>query len=200
MLTVAPSICALAEEDVLRAHLYAMLEHLLALSPDSRTLAMLASLQGDDRTPLGHALTGLREAAAAVSPGAAAAEYQVLFVGLTEGELRPYASWYLTGFLYGRPLGALRSTMQRLGIARANGITEPEDHIASVCAMMSGMILGHFGTPADLSVQRAFFSAHLQPWAGQFFLDLAGAEAAPFYQTVGQLGFAFLRIEEEAMV
>ena len=39
----------------------------------------------------------------------------IYFVGLGGGLLLPYASHYLTGALYGRPLAQLRETLRCLG-------------------------------------------------------------------------------------
>jgi TorA maturation chaperone TorD len=41
-----------------------------------------------------------------------------------------------------------------------------------------------------------FFDTHLGSWMEQFFADLARAESAEFYATVGRLGEAFLRVEK----
>ena len=51
-----------------------------------------------------------------------------LFIGVGRGELLPYASYYLTGFLHERPLARLREDLAALGIERAEGVAEPEDH------------------------------------------------------------------------
>jgi TorA maturation chaperone TorD len=63
-------------------------------------------------TPLGrpHALLG--KSACRSSEHSAAREYFDLFVGFGQGRL-PYASHYLTGELYGRPLASLRETLWR---------------------------------------------------------------------------------------
>jgi TorA maturation chaperone TorD len=126
------------------------------------------------------------------------AEFNTLFVGLTRGELLPYASYYMTGFLHEKPLALLRSSMQRMQIERAPNVYEPEDNIASLCEMMAGLIMGRFGAPADLTTQKDFFSAHIAPWAEHFFTDLEGAKASVFYAPVGTIGRAFMDIEREA--
>src|SRR5947209_17297688 len=81
-----------------------------------------------------------------------------LFVGLGRGELLPYASYYLTGFLNERPLSRLRSDLAILGIARAENNSEPEDHAAILCEIMSGFAGGRFAASAE--EQRAFFERH----------------------------------------
>jgi TorA maturation chaperone TorD len=187
----------LAEEDVLRARFYGLLASVLASPPSKAVLAALRQIDGDD-TDLGRALRALAQVARSVSVEDIADEFATLFVGLTEGELRPYASYYLTGFLYEKPLADLRRDMARLGVRRATGVHEPEDHIASLCEIMQGLILGTFGEAADLDQQKAFFDFRLRPWAARFFADLQQARAAAFYRPIGQVGGVFMEVEREA--
>ena len=184
-------------EERLRAHQYQLLARFLAAPPDAALLRLAAAFTGDD-TEFGQALGTLARLAARFTPVAAAEEYHDLFIGVPRGELLPYASYYLTGFLYERPLAKLRVDMARLGIARAAEVKEPEDHIAALCDMMAGLITGAFGRPLDLLGQRAFFDAHLAPWAERFFQDLEGARAAMLYAPIGTLGRLFLGIEQAA--
>src|SRR3954471_8112908 len=157
------------ESDVLRARCYALLGQLLARPPSRPVLDRVAGLAGDD-TPMGRALTDLG-AAAGLSEEAAEREYNTLFIGVTRGDLVPFASYYLAGFLHDRPLARRRADMAALGIAPAPGVAEPEDHIAALCEMMAGLITGAFGAPAGLDGQRRFFDRHVAPWAGRFFTD-----------------------------
>ncbi|MEZ5906236.1 MAG: molecular chaperone TorD family protein [Geminicoccaceae bacterium] len=76
----------------------------------------------------------------------------------------PYASYYRTGFLHEKPLAALRGDMAELGIARAPGLAEPEDHIASLAESMAGLIAGDFA--ADAAAQQRFFERHIAPGRG----------------------------------
>jgi TorA maturation chaperone TorD len=184
-------------EEQLRAHHYQLLARYLAAPPDDGLLRLSAGFQGDD-TPLGQALAGLAREAAGCTPKAAEAEYFELFIGVGRGELVPYGSYYLTGFLNEKPLAKLRLDMSRLGIARAEQVKEPEDHIAAICEMMAGLITGAFGAPLDLRAQRAFFDAHLAPWGERFFADLESARAARLYRPIGTLGRRFLEIETTA--
>jgi TorA maturation chaperone TorD len=186
-----------AAEDVLRARCYGLLAQLLRVPPTADFLDALGACQPDG-TAIGGALAELGRTAMAIPSEAATDEYNELFIGLTRGELVPYASYYLTGFLYEKPLARLRGDMNRLGIARADASTEPEDHIASLCEMMAGLIVGAFGAPADLKTQRDFFDAHLAPWVGRLFEDLEAAQAARLYKRVGTLGRMFMEIESEA--
>jgi TorA maturation chaperone TorD len=182
------------EIDCARAQEYALLSILLSRSPDAQLIGRLTSLLGD-ASPLGAAHTALGEAASRANEQSAAREYFDLFAGLGKGTLLPYASHYLTGSLYGRPLGRLRETLQQLGIERVAGNSEPEDHAAILCEIMAGLIGGDIAGPAG--ADREFFEKHLAPWIGRFFVDLENAASADFYAHVGLLGRTFVDIETE---
>jgi len=185
------------DEELFRARIYGLLARLLAAPPDMPLLASLAGLTTDN-SELGHAFARLAEAAGAATLPGVAEEYHDLFIGLTRGELLPYGSYYLTGFLNEKPLAELRETLGRLAVARAADVKEPEDHVAAVCEVIAGLIDGSYGTPQPLSVQRGFFETHMAPWIGRFFADLEGAQAAVFYAAVGRLGRRFIEIERAA--
>ena len=125
-------------------------------------------------------------------------EYHNLFIGVGRGELLPYASFYMTGFLNEKPLANLRDDMKKIGISRSTNNSDPEDHIASLCEMMSGIITNRFYTALSFKQQNDFFATHLGPWAKHFFDDLTAAEYSVFYAPVGSLGKAFMEIETEA--
>jgi len=186
----------LSEEEFLRASMYAMLGKLLSMEPDSEALKGLASLEGDE-TALGQALAALGSAARGIDATSASDEFHALFIGMNGGELSPYSSFYLTGFLYEKPLAELRARMADFGIERAEGIAEPEDHIASVCEIMAGLITGEFGEPASLGTQQKFFDEHVSPWASKFFEDLEKADASALYMPLGTIGRLFMDIEIE---
>lgn len=181
--------------DQARAQQYALLATLLQRAPDADTLARLSRLRGS-ATPLGLAHVALSEAAAATSAEAVRREFFDLFIGVGRGELVPYASFYLSGFLNDRPLVRLRADLKRLGLERAEGRSEPEDNIGTLCEIMSGLAWGTIDAPRD--EERQFFRQHLASWAGRFFADLEAAEAAGFYRAVGAVGRMFLDIEAEA--
>jgi TorA maturation chaperone TorD len=193
-----PPAAELPEEELWRAHLWAMIGALLARAPDEETLKRLAAARGDDESEVGAALGRLAEAARRTDAARVADEYATLFVGLTRGELVPYASYYLTGFLHEKPLAKLRAAMAELGIAARDGVAEPEDHVGALAEMMSGLITGAFGRPADLAAQQRFFEDHISPWAGRFFEDLEKSGTAEFYKPVGALGRALIGLETQA--
>ena len=187
----------IVEEDLLRAHVYRLLAKLLRASPDTATLATLVNLSGDD-TPLGQALGTLATVAGKVTAEAVAEEFQDLFIGVGRGELLPYGSYYLTGFLNEKPLAKLRNDMARLGIERRDAVSEPEDHMAALCEMMAGLITGEYGAPLDLAAQKEFYDKHMASWSGHFFSDLEAARSSKLYAAVGSVGRAFVEIEGEA--
>jgi len=184
-------------EDMARAGAWRLLGRLLHAPPDAETLAEAAALQGDD-TPLGRALSALAAAAAGTTPQQADDEYHALFIGVTRGELVPHGSYYQTGFLNEKPLARLREDMARLGIAPAREQPDPEDHVAALCDMMAGLILGEYAAPPCQSVAREFFEKHLDSWIDVFFADLEQARSASLYAPVGALGLELTRIERQA--
>jgi TorA maturation chaperone TorD len=183
------------EVDAARAQEYALLATLLARAPDAQLLARLARLRGGP-SPLGMAHAALGEAAARLDVETVGREYFDLFVGLGRGELLPYGSYYLTGFLYERPLARLRGDLKRFGIERAEGQSEPEDGAATLCEVMAALAGGTIDAPPE--AEREIFENHIAPWMGRFFADLAISEKAQFYARVGALGQTFLEIEAEA--
>ena len=186
------------EEEALRAHWYALLARLLASEPDEDALAYCRALDGDRTTELGKAVATLASAAKATNTEALREEYFNLFIGVGQGELLPFGSYYISGFLNEKPLARLRADMGALGIARAEDVSEPEDHIAALCEIMLGLIIGAFGAPASLETQKEFFHKHVASWAPRFFEDLQGAPSAMFYMPVGKIGQLFMAIETEA--
>ncbi|WP_416140628.1 TorD/DmsD family molecular chaperone [Halomonas sp. HK25] len=182
---------AAAETDALRADIYRLLARLLLAPPDAELLDFLAHLEPDeDDGDMTIAWQGLADAARATSPEAAAQAHFALLVGVIQGEITPYASWYLHGTLMDEPLVALRRDLRRLGIARAEESREPEDHLGALFEVMALLVEG------DSPDQGAFFHRHLAPWAQRCMGELARVEA-PLYAGTGRLGAAFLAQERQ---
>ena len=181
--------------DASRSEQYRFLARMLAVCPDGPVLQSIAQLKGDD-APLGHAFAALADAAKNTNPKTVEREYFELFIGVGRGELLPYASFYQTGFLNERPLAILRDDLARLGVARAAGRHEPEDHIAILLDVMANLIAGDIATSPEM--QAAFFNRHLAPWAAQFFDDLAIEPSAQFYRPIAEIGRLLTDIEQRA--
>jgi TorA maturation chaperone TorD len=190
-------IAEVSQEDRLRADLYNYIGLMLSAPPDQMLLEQTAALKGDE-TPLGEAIQGLARVAKVSRTKTVQSEFNALFIGLGRGELLPYASYYLTGFLNEKPLANLRDTMATFGMARAPDNFEPEDNIASLMEMMAGLIVGRFGSVASVEGQKQFFNSHVGTWAVHYFTDLQAAKSSVLYASVGAEGSALMDIEREA--
>src|SRR6476661_1660591 len=161
------------EVDAARAQEYALLGALLTGAPDAALLSGISKLRAD-ASPLGLTHAALAEAADKATVKSVETEFFDLFIGLGRGELLPYGSYYLTGFLHERPLARLREDLQVLGIERAEGEVEPEDHAAILCEIMSGVVSRRLTAPPGTDQQ--IFEKHLAPWIGRFFADVEQAK------------------------
>jgi TorA maturation chaperone TorD len=185
----------LDEVDAARAGEYELIGALLWRAPTAETLRLLRGLRGD-ASPLGMAHLALAEAATEATPESVRDEFFELFIGVGRGDVLPFASYYLTGFLHERPLALVREEMGKLGIARDERAAEPEDHIAVLMDIMAGLIRGTFA--ADGIDSGGFYARHIEPWGERLFADIEVARAAKFYKAVGKLGHLFLSIETQA--
>ena len=188
---------SVSEEDKIRSDMYSFLAGVLQREPSEDLINGYSNLNGDE-TNLGEAFSILSNLSKKISVSDIRNEYQNLFIGVGRGELLPFGSFYITGFLHDKPLASIRRDLNAIGIQRGSEFKEPEDHIACLCEVMSGMILGEYGKYFSVSEQRSFFKKHIQPWAEHFFTDLEGAKSAIFYSPVGTIGKFFMKIEEEA--
>lgn len=179
-----------------RARLFALLGRLLVAPPDGALLASLRALRGEPGSVLGDAYRAMAEAARQADPAGAEREYHALFTGGGQGALLPFASRYLTGSPPERTLAGLRATLEQLGVERAPGVSEPEDHLGLLCETMAGLIAGVF--PAGPEEAAGFFARHMGPWATRCFADMEEAGVARFYRAVGALGRAAMEIEAGA--
>ncbi len=187
---------SLDEEQLYRASAYGLIAALLRSTPDQEMLDRLTGLspgvvpEGDE---LLLAMSTLALSAELHTPASIDDEFHDLFIGLGKGEVVPYGSWYLTGFMMEKPLSDLRDDLARLGYVRNSSVVEPEDHAAALCEVISLMISEGTG----LSIQRNFFQSHMTNWMSQFFTDLSEARSAVFYKSVGRFGAAFIAFEKE---
>ena len=177
-----------------RASAYALLAALLRAPPDQALLDHVSTLSpggDDDLDELGQAMSVLATAAPGQDPALLEEEYHNLFIGLGRGEIVPYGSWYMTGFLMEQPLSDLRDDLRALGFERSETTHEPEDHAAAIFEVFSGII----NDASSLALQQQFFEKHMRPWLERFFADLGQARSADFYRPVAQFGAAFLKLE-----
>ncbi len=182
------------DSDQIRASSYALLAALLANPPTEELLTQLQGIETDTSSEknIVNAWSMLKLAAQRHNAELIADEYHVLFIGLGRGELVPFASWYLTGFLMEKPLAHLRQRLLELGFEQQDDVHEPEDHVAALCEVMSQLILD---ADTDFETERDFYENFMGNWMKRFFNDLQKTETSGFYRAVGQLGEEFLDIE-----
>ena len=190
-------ITLIDEEDQLRADMYSFLASLLRAEPSADLVKQLTLLNSDN-TPIGNAIKILAKLASSLDLHEIRDEYVKIFIGVGRGEILPFASYYLTGFLKDKPLAKLRNDMKEIGIEMSADVKEPEDHIASLFDIMSGIILGKFDRKFSITEQRDFFNKHLAPWVELLMRDIEASKIAVFYAPVGTLGREFIEIERSS--
>lgn len=187
------------QAQAMRAAVYELLGSLLAKQPEDETLQRLRNIGeidvSDGQIAMGWEL--MKQASLKFDQEAVHDEYFSLFLGVGRGELVPFGSWYITGFLMEKPVAVLRSELIRLGIERQDGVVESEDHIAALCDAMALIIRNSDEIP--LATQQEFFNDHLSPWVGRFFNDMQNAKAAHFYRSVGFFGESFFEFEQQLL-
>lgn len=187
----------LNESDALRADVYRLLARLLREAPDAALLDWLAGLEVEaEGTLLAERWAALIAAARETTAEAQARAHFRHLVGVVQGDVTPYASWYRNGELMDAALVALRRDLKALGFQRAEHSHDPEDHLAALAEVMAMLI------EARSPDEARFFMDHLAPWAADCLADLGRVET-PFQARLGQLGQAFLdqetrRLETEA--
>ena len=195
--TNAKIIQNINEEDQLRADMYSFLANLLRGEPDEKLVKQLTFLKSDD-SPIGKSIKTLSKLALSLDLSTIRDEYVRIFVGVGRGEILPFASYYLTGFLKDKPLAKLRQDMEKIGIRLEDNVKEPEDHIASIFDMMAGLIVGKFNKKFSIAEQRDFFNNHLAPWVDLLMRDIESSKIAVFYSPIGTIGKEFMEIERSS--
>lgn len=190
-------------EDQGRANFYALISRLFAAAPDHALLAAIAGsppLATDDHgalLPL--AWSKLIAACTAMDEDAASEEFEKLFIGVGKAPVNLHASHHLTGFMMEQPLADVRSALATLGFARVETQTMVEDHLAALTEVMRLMIVGGNGVqPSAVSVQRQFFTAHIEPWFDVCCTAIEKSSLANFYTVVAQFAGSFLQVECDA--
>lgn len=177
------------EESALHAEIYRLLARLLRRAPNGELIDWLGELQAEDGGPLGRAWDGLAAAARQAQPTALERAHFRHLIGVIQGEVVPYASWYRQGELMDEALVSLRRDLKRLGIARHADNSDPEDHLAALFECMAIL------TESQPEAAPAFFERHLAPWASDCLADLARVDT-PFYARLAELGLAFMAHEQ----
>ena len=190
-------------EDQVRADYYALLAYLFGRAPDDRLLHAIVIAPEPESEKEDAELTAawrtLAAASSAVTHDAVEDEFDKLFGGVGRPEVMLFGSYYLAGFMHEKPLAQLREDLAQLGLGRGDGVTVTEDHLAALCEVMRFLILGDLDTrPASVEEQRAFFTAHMQPWVQKCCASILASDKANFYKRVAAFAHAFFAIEIEA--
>jgi TorA maturation chaperone TorD len=188
-------------DELARAELYGLLSRLWLAPPDAALMQQFAVAVTQAPEPGGlleapwSALVG---AFRATTLEAAAAEHEALFHGVGKPEVFAYGSFYLTGFLNEKPLAALRTDLQQLGLARDANALETEDHIAYGFEVMRYLIGGDDIAVCNLEQQRRFFRAHLQPWVEALCDAVEAQPRATTWRHVAAFTRCFVQVETQA--
>ncbi|MBR7793562.1 molecular chaperone TorD family protein [Undibacterium sp. FT147W] len=185
-------------EETARADLYGLLATLLYVPPSKDLLLVLSSAETNGEGVLGEAWTHFIETARKSEAELVRDEYEQLFVGTGKPEVLLYGSYYLSGFLMEKPLAALRTDLQNLGLERAEHIVESEDHIASLCEVMRYLIASDDILQANLATQKQFFATHMQSWVGTMCDAIITHPQATFYASLAQLAKIFFDVEMQS--
>ena len=201
-------------EDLARADLYGLLATLFFHAADADLLQRIAAAPLD---PIGDGDIAAADAHAAASSALTQAwrklvaragqttaeqaddEYTELFIGVGKPEVFLYGSYYQAGFMNEKPLVVLRDDLRRHGLERAEGITETEDHLATLCEVMRYLIAGDDVAVARIGEQRAFFQRHLAPWVDTACDAVLQHPRAALYADVAGLAKAFFDVERLAL-
>jgi TorA maturation chaperone TorD len=194
---IAENLNITNNEDQLRADMYSFLANLLRAEPSAELVGQLTKLESDE-SPIGKSIKTLSKLASSLDLPTIRDEYVRIFIGVGRGEILPFASYYLTGFLKDKPLAKLRNDMKEIGIELAENVKEPEDHIASLFDMMSGLILGKFSKKFSIGEQKEFFNKHLASWVDLLMRDIESSRIAVFYSPIGTIGREFMEIERSS--
>jgi TorA maturation chaperone TorD len=188
-------------EELARAEVYGLLAALYYAPPDA---ALHAQFQvAVTEAPMAGAFLEaswgeLVAAARRLDPARIEREFDTLFQGVGKPEVFLYGSFYLAGKLNEQPLVALRRSLLALGLARSDGVTETEDHIASLCEVMRFLIAGDDAGTSNLEAQRRFFDAHLRGWVDAMCAAIEAHPAADFYAALARFTRDFFAVETQA--
>jgi TorA maturation chaperone TorD len=108
-----------------------------------------------------------------------------------------FATAYFTGAFKERVLVQLRDELAAMGLARAAGAHEPEDHLAALCDVMRHLIAAGSGAAA-LERQRQFFQRYIEPAYAPFAQAALAAPGAGFYRHVARFTKAFFDLEVQS--
>ncbi|QBY05270.1 molecular chaperone [Thalassotalea sp. HSM 43] len=178
-----------------RIDVYQLLAALMRNEPQTDMLQLLGNLhietQQARNTALLNCFARLKQQANMADIEQLQHHFFELFIGLSQGEINPYGSWYRENKLMSNTLLRLRADLQQLGISREEQVKEPEDHISALCEVMAILI-----QDKAEHQQIVFFEQHIAPWFEPLCNKLSENRLSPFYASVGELASVFLQQEQ----
>ena len=187
-------------EELARAEVYGLLAHLF-VGPPAAELYEQLRLAPTEAPSAGGFLEGpwgeVVAAARRLSRDEVEDEYDALFQGIGKPEVFLYGSYHLAGSVNDKPLVELRDDLARLGLERAEGVLETEDHLASLCEVMRFLIAGDEVEICNLEQQRRFFRIHLQTWVETLAGEIEAHPRADFYRAAAGFLRAFAQVESQ---
>lgn len=187
----------IAAEEQARANIYGLLARLFYAPPDAALLRELAAAGDIDAEVdrIAAAWRELKAAAAAAEPEAVRQEFDAAFVGTGKAPVTLYTGAYSVRFTNEVPLAALRGELASLGLARRDGVGEPEDHVAALCETMRHLIVEQ---SRSLEEQKRFFVRWIIPIVERLCAAIEQSEITDFYKRVARLAKAFFDLEQSA--
>jgi TorA maturation chaperone TorD len=188
-------------EELARAEIYGLLAALFYAPPDAAMHARFQVAVTEAPVPGAFLEASWGELVAAgrrLDATRIANEFDTLFGGVGKPEIFLYGSFYLAGKLNEKPLVALRHSLRELGLARAETMSETEDHIASMCEVMRYLIAGEDAATSNLVAQRRFFDAHLRGWVDSLCGAIEAHPGADFYAGLARFARDFFAVEKQA--
>ncbi|MBA2675876.1 molecular chaperone TorD family protein [Ramlibacter sp.] len=188
------------DEETARAEVYGLLAQLYYAPPPPQLMAALRVAVTEAPAPgafLEEPWRAFVGVARTTSDAEAAAEYDTLFGGVGKPEIYLFGSHYLSGYLNEKPVARLREDLAGLGLERDEAMPETEDHVAYLCEVMRYLIAGDDVEVANLTRQREFFAAHLQPWATAMCEAILAHPRARLYAALADFTRAFLSVEAQ---
>jgi TorA maturation chaperone TorD len=129
---------------------------------------------------------------------AAGEEYEALFVGVGKSPVSIYSGHYTGAMAIDHPRVRLQADFAAFGLEQ-RGMSEPEDHFATLFDVMRVLVAGGAGREAaSLEEQKRFFDGYLKTGARGFFDAVIASGRANYYRKVAALGLAFMAIEAES--
>lgn len=188
-----------APEDRARADLYALIARLFYAPPDAALLQMLAQADEivgeDDSLALAEAWVQLQRASATIDEEAVQQEYDALLIGVGKAIVPPYIAAHVERSSAENLLVDLRAFFAAHGLGRRDVVSEPEDHVATLCEVMRHLICVR---QSGIDEQRAFFHNYLHAGGVRLCDAILASEEANFYKAVARFTKSFLELEHAA--